>query len=165
MFGFRVIVVRQQKKQPTKGPLQLDLFTPVSHEYQYQVIMTNKQVGAWPVIEFHHGRGSQEGIFAESKTHCQMEYVPVRGWHGNQAYCLASLFAHNLTRELQMRVEDRERRSRPKRSAQWRFESLGTLRSRLLRRAGRLIRPGGRLTLVVSGVPAVRRTLEKYLAA
>lgn len=64
MFGFRVIVVRQKRKKPTKGPLQLDLFTPVSHEYQCQVIMTNRKVAAPAVIDFHHGRGSQEGIFA-----------------------------------------------------------------------------------------------------
>ena len=163
-FGFRVLIVRQKKKQPTKGPLQLDLFEPVSHEYQYQVIMTNKDLGAGNVIDFHHGRGSQEGIFAEGKTHCRMEYIPVRKWFGNQAYCLAALFAHNLTRELQMRVDPRERRTTGKRPALWRFETLGTLRGRLLRQAGRLIRPQGQLTLVVSSAGAIRRVFDKYLA-
>lgn len=167
-FGFRVLVVRQKKKQPTKGPLQLDLFRPVSHEYEYQVIMTNKPqvVGAWGVIEFHHGRGSQEGIFAEGKTHCRMEYVPVRSWYGNQAYCLAALMAHNLTRELQMRVTDRTNDSASrKRPALWQFETLGTLRGRVLRQAGRLIHPQGYLTLVVTRAKAFRESLEKYLAA
>ena len=165
-FGFRVLVVRQKKKQPTKGPLQLDLFRPVSHQYEYQVIMTNKKVlGAWGVIEFHHGRGSQEGIFAEGKTHCRMEYVPVGKWHGNQAYCLAALTAHNLTRELQMRATPRERGTRSKRPALWTFETLGTLRGRVLRQAGRLIHPQGYLTLVVSRAKAFRKSLEKYLAA
>ena len=163
-FGFRVLVVRQKKKKPTKGPLQLDLFEPVSHEYQYQVIMTNKGLGAAGVIDFHHGRGSQESIFAEGKTHCRMEYVPVRKWFGNQAYCLAALLAHNVTRELQMRVASREHGTTRKRRALWRFETLGTLRGRLLRQAGRLIRPQGHLTLVVSSANAIRRSLEKYLA-
>ena len=126
--------------------------------------MTNKQVAASAVIDFHHGRGSQEGIFAEGKSHCHMEYVPVRSWHGNQAYCLAALMAHNLTRELQMAAEDRQHRTTPKRRPLWNFETVGTFRGRLLRRAGRLIRPAGRLTLVVSGVKAARETLEKYLA-
>lgn len=163
-FGFRLLIVRQKKKQPTKGPLQLDLFEPVSHEYQYQVIMTNKGLGPAGVIDFHHGRGSQEGIFAEGKTHCRMEYIPVRKWFGNQAYCLAALLAHNLTRELQMRVVSRERGTTGKRPALWRFETLGTLRGRVLRQAGRLIRPQGQLTLVVSSATAIRQTLEKYLA-
>jgi hypothetical protein len=163
-FGFRVLIVRQKKKQPTKGPLQLELFEPVSHEYQYQVIMTNKGLVAAGVIDFHHGRGSQEGIFAEGKTHCRMEYVPVRKWFGNQAYCLAALFAHNLTRELQMRTSPQEHRTNRKRRPLWCFETLGTLRGRLLRQAGRLIRPQGRLTMVVSSTSTIRKSLEKYLA-
>ena len=36
------------------------------------------------VVAFHKGRGSQEGIFAELKTHCQMDYVPVKTRVGNQ---------------------------------------------------------------------------------
>ena len=161
---FRVIVVRQKKKKPTKEPLQLDLFAPVSHEYDYQVMMTNKTVGCPAVISFHHGRGSQEGIFAEGKSHCQLEYVPVKSWFGNQAFCLAALFAHNLTRELQMEAAAREHRTTPKRRPLWSFETLGTLRRRVLLRAGRLIRPAGRLTLVISGTPAVRGALQKYLS-
>ena len=30
------------------------------------------------VLAFHEGGGSQEGIFGELKTHCQIGYVPVR---------------------------------------------------------------------------------------
>ena len=58
LVGFRILVIRQKKAQPTKGPLQLDLFEPRSHEYQYQVIVTNKTTQAKSVMEFHHGRGS-----------------------------------------------------------------------------------------------------------
>ena len=31
-----------------------------------------------------------------------MDYVPSRTWCGNQVYLLSALFAHNLTRELQI---------------------------------------------------------------
>ncbi len=31
---FRILIIRQKKKKPTKGELQLDLFEPVSHEYE-----------------------------------------------------------------------------------------------------------------------------------
>ena len=91
-----MIVVRQKKAVPIKGPIQLDLFEPRSHEYDYQVVVTNKQASAKRVIAFHHGRGSQEGVFAEAKQFCQMEYVPVRTLHGNQIYYLAAAMAHNL---------------------------------------------------------------------
>jgi hypothetical protein len=164
LLGFRMIVVRQKKAVPTKGPLQLDLFEPKSHEYQYQVIITNKTVTAKRVTDFHHGRGSQEGLFAEAKGHCQLEYIPVRTRCGNQTYCLAAIMAHNLTRELQMRAQTPAYTTTAKRRNLWGFETLNTLRQRLVRRAGRLIRPQGRLTLVTSGNEHVQSELAKYLS-
>ena len=163
LVTFRIVVLRQKKAQPTKGPLQLDLFEPKSHVYEYQAIVAGKQSGAKAVMEFHHGRGSQEGIFAEAKSHCQMEYVPVRGLYGNQVYCWSAVLAHNLTRELQMQSADRQHLTTPKRRNLWGFETLGTLRQRLIRRAGRLIRPQGRLTLVLSGSDQVRQDITRYL--
>lgn len=164
LMGFRILVLRQKKTQPTKGPLQLDLFEPKSHLYEYQAIVTWKDSGPKAVMDFHHGRGSQEGIFAEAKSHCQMEYVPVRGLCGNQVYCWSAVLAHNLTRELQMQSADRQHRTTPKRRNLWGFETLGTLRQRLIRRAGRLIRPQGWLTLVLSGSDRVRQDMARYLS-
>jgi hypothetical protein len=161
--GFRMVVIRQKKAEPTKGPLQLDLFEPKSHVYEYQVIVTNKTQRARPVMEFHHGRGAQEGVFAEAKTHCQMEYIPVRTWCGNQVYCLSAVLAHNLSRELQMQASERAYATQPNRRNLWGFETLGVLRQRLIRRAGRLIRPQGRLTLVLSGNERVQAEIEHYL--
>jgi hypothetical protein len=164
LVGFRILVLRQKKAQPTKGPLQLDLFEPKSHLYEYQAIITWKQSGAKSVMDFHHGRGAQEGIFAEAKSHCQMEYVPVRGLCGNQVYCWSAVVAHNLTRELQMQTADHQHRTTPKRRNLWGFETLGTLRQRLIRRAGRLIRPQGWLTLVLSAGDRVRQDMTRYLS-
>jgi hypothetical protein len=162
--GFRILVIRQKKAVPLKGPIQLDLFEPRSHEYDYQVIVTNKTSLAKRVMEFHHGRGSQEGVFAESKQFCQLEYVPVRTLYGNQVYCLSAVMAHNLTRELQIAAYERERGTTAKRRNLWGFETLGTLRNRLIRRAGRLIRPQGRLTLVIQANEKLRDELELYAA-
>jgi hypothetical protein len=162
--GFRILVIRQKKAVPLKGPIQLDLFEPRSHEYDYQVIVTNKKSSAKRVMEFHHGRGSQEGVFAESKQFCQLEYVPVRTLYGNQVYCLSAVMAHNLTRELQIAAYERERGTTAKRRNLWGFETLGTLRNRLIRRAGRLIRPQGRLTLVIQANEKLRGELELYAA-
>ncbi|MHC4157077.1 MAG: IS1380 family transposase [Planctomycetota bacterium] len=162
--GFRILVIRQKKAVPTKGPLQLHLFEPRSHEYDYQVIVTNKRCSAKRVMEYHHGRGSQEGVFAEAKQFCQLEYVPVRTLHGNRVYCLSAVMAHNLTRELQIETWQREHGTTAKRRNLWGFETLGTLRNRLIRRAGRLIRPQGRLTLVIPAGAKLREELELYAA-
>ena len=76
----------------------------VPHEegYDFKVIVANKRVRAKRVVRFHEGRGSQEEIFAELKSHCQMDYVAVTTRVGNQLYLVSGMLVHNLTRELQM---------------------------------------------------------------
>ena len=133
--------VRQRVKRQRPGPLQLDLFEPRERGFDFKAIITNKRVGAGTVLRFHEGRGAQEGIFGELKTHCAMGHVPVRRRLGNQAYLLAGLFAHNLFRELQMRTAARARGTTGNRAPLWIFETVDTLRKTLLQRAGRLTHP------------------------
>ena len=64
------------------------------------MIVTNKQLQAASAVDYHDGRGSQEGIFAELKSHCHVDYVPVRTQLGNETYLLAGLLAFNLTMRL-----------------------------------------------------------------
>ena len=66
---YRFLFVRQKERRQVKGALQLDLFVPRSFDYDYRVVVTNKTGSARSVLLFHHGRGSQEGIFAEAKQH------------------------------------------------------------------------------------------------
>jgi hypothetical protein len=114
---------------------------------QDKVIVTNKRASPRKVVAFHEGRGSQEGIFAELKSHCQMDYVPVTTRVGNQLYMFAGILAHNLTRELQMQVTPRTRATTAKRATLWCFREIATLRRTLIQRAGRIIRPAGKLIL------------------
>lgn len=158
---YRFVFIRKRAKQQQKGPVQLDLFVPYEYGYEFKVVITNKRVGVGTVLRFHEGRGAQEGIFGELKTHCAMGHVPVRRRLGNQMYLLASLFAHNLVRELQMQTESRSRGTTDNRASLWVFERVATVRKTLLQRAGRLSRPNGRLTLTISGGQPVK---EKLLA-
>ena len=160
---FRFIVIRQVVKEQVKGPLQLHLFEPRSYKFEYKVIVTNKKAKAKKILAFHNGRGAQEKIFAEAKSQAQLEYVPVRRLYGNQLYCLAAMLAHNLTRELQMESGEREFGTSEKRRSLWTFESLSTIRQRLVQRAARLIRPQGRLTLVMGANDRVREEIERHL--
>ena len=162
---FRFVFVQSQTKKRRKGPVQLDLFVPYEYGYEFKVVVTNKTVKAKTVVAFHNGRGSQEGIFAELKSQCQMGYVPVRTRMGNQLYLLAGLFAHNLTRELQMVTSPRCRKTTTKRATLWIFEQLGTLRKTVIQRAGRLTKPHGKLTLTISANGSVRQQLLNCLAA
>jgi hypothetical protein len=143
----RFIMVRTLSKKQQKGPVQLDLFEPYEYGFDFKVIVTNKQLQAAGVVDYHDGRGSQEGVFAELKSHCHVDYVPVRTKHGNETYLLAGLFAFNLTRELQMKTQPPKRSTTRQRSTLWIFEQVDTLRKTILQRAGRISRPAGTLTL------------------
>lgn len=164
---YRLILVRQRKRPQRKGPmpLQLDLFVPTDSEYEYKVIATNKTGSAKSVILFHNGRGSQEKIFGEGKQNAALDYIATRRLIGNQIFTLAGMFAHNLTRELQMSTYEKERGTLPKRPALWELQSLGTIRQHLLHSAGELTRPQGKLTLTMNANEAFQREIIHYLVS
>lgn len=156
---FRFLFIRTRSKRQRKGPLQLDLFEPRQYDYEFKVIVTNKDVSAGAAVVYHEGRGSQEGIFAELKTNCHLDYIPSRRLISNQLYLLAGLFTHNLTRELQMATATPVRATTRQRAALWVFEKLQTLRLTVIQRAGRLTKPQGVLTLTMS----TNKTLKQRL--
>lgn len=160
----RFIFLRQQVKQQNKAPLQLDLFEPIEYGQSHTVLLTNKTEAVDEVMAYHHGRGSQEGLFAELKSHNQLDYIPSKNWHANQAYLLAVVFAHNLNRELQMTAQAPMRKQSPKRQALWVFEKLSTQRNKIIQRAGRLLKPQGKLTLSMAANDAVQGAFLNYIA-
>jgi hypothetical protein len=160
---FRFLFIRTLAKRQQKGPIQLDLFLPYEYGYDFKVVVTNKTLSPKNVVAFHEGRGSQEGLFGELKSHCQMGYVPVRKWLGNQIYLLAGVFAHNLLRELQMTTTAPSRHTTQKRTPLWVFEQLATFRAGLIQRAGRLTRPQGKLTLTISASHWVKNRLHDVM--
>jgi hypothetical protein len=161
----RFVIVRQASKVQKKGPVQLDIFTPYDYEWEFKIILTNKTLTAAKTTAYHNGRGSQESIFAELKSCNQMDYVPTRTWAGNQVYLLSAVMAHNLSKELQMIEQPPERSTQQKRPALWKFKKLGTLRKQMIQRAGRLIRPQGKLVLSMATNPAAEIEMLHYFDA
>jgi hypothetical protein len=146
----RFLLFRKKKRKPRKGPIQLDLFRPTETVFEYKAVVTNKKLTAKGTLLFHNGRGSQEGLFAELKTQCQMGYIPTRRKAGNTLWLHLTCLAHNLNRELQMRLQDRSSVNNPKRACMYVFEQIHSFRRRMIQRAGRLTRPSGVLTLTIS---------------
>ena len=164
--GYRVLLARKKAVVQRKGPVQLDLFEPVDHKFEYKVIVTNMmEAKARTIIHFHNGRGSQENIIGECKQYAAFDVVATRTLCGNQAFTLAGILAHNLGRELQMRCRPSTRSTLPKRPARWVFQSLGTLRDRLIHRAGRLTWPQHRFTLQISAPAVIQVEIEEYMTA
>jgi hypothetical protein len=170
---YRFIFVRQKNRVQDKAPIQLDLFTPKDfveekkglYCYDYRVIVTNKTSSAKKVIEFHHGRGTQEKIIGEAKTSSNIDYVPMNRWIPNQIYCQAAILAHNLTRELIMTSEPRTRGTTETRKPLWIFQTLSTVRQNLIHRAGRITRPQGKLTLTMNANQRVQKEFNSFLRA
>lgn len=164
-YHYRFLFVRQKVAVQRRGPIQLDLFEPKSFDFDYKVIVTNKKTSAKNVLLFHNGRGSQEGIIGELKNEVHFDYIACRKQVANQHFMAAAVLAHNLSKELQMSATSPIRGQRFKRPAMWGFKKLHTLRRDILRRAGRVTRPGGELTIVMNDNRAVRRELKRYLVA
>ena len=160
---YRFIFIRSWSKKQQKSPVQLDIFEPFEYGYEFKVIITNKKVGVKKVLAFHNGRGAQEGIFSELKSQAQMDYVPTRKLAGNQIYLFATILAHNMTRELQMLAHPRKRNTTEKRAALWKFFKIDTIRQTLIQRAGKITKPGGKLTLTMSGNAKVEKEILHYL--
>lgn len=159
----RVILVRRRQRTRRKGPLQLDLFEPVDFEFTYKAIVTNKTVTAATVVAFFNGRGLQEQVFGDAKQDAGLGYVPCKRLVPNQLYALSTMLAHNLGRELQLRAEPKPRGTTPTRATVFVLRSLGTIRDQLVRRAGALTRPHGRLALTVAAPPSARVEFDHLL--
>ena len=145
--------------------MQLDMFYPYDGKNEFKVIVTNKRIAAKKLIQYHNGRGYQENIFSEMKSQIQMDYIPARHLHANQMYLLASIIAHNTHREMQMICSEPVRGTTEKRSPRWIFEKINTVRSDLINIAGRLKRPGGRLTMTMNKNHAVETSYKSIMEA
>jgi len=161
--SYRFIFTRKTTKKQYKGALQLHLFEPRDFNFEYKVIVTNKTESAKSVVVFHNGRGSQEAIFGDAKNYAGLDVIPSRRLAANQIFTLCAMMAHNLSREIQMLASPACLRAKPKRPAAWTFQTLDTLRHRIIQRAGRLTRPNGGLTLTMSANNAVRQDLLHFL--
>ena len=162
---YRFVFTRKKVKKPQKGALQLDLFEPVSREYQYKVIVTNKKESAEAIVLFHNGRGSQELLFGHAKNDTALSLIPCKRLGANQVFTLASMMAHNFSKEIQMVARPAANRAKAKRPTAWTFQKLDTIRRQIIQRAGRFTRPQGKLTLTMSPNNAVKQDLLFFMDA
>lgn len=116
---------------------------------------TNKAVIGRTLWHFINARGIHEKVYGELKSGLAFGCVPTQNWHANGAWHLMSILAFNLTRGFQRATTAPRRESNRKRRSIWRFESIHTLRYRIIHRAGRLVCSGGRRILDIGTAPVV----------
>ena len=91
-----------------------------------------------------------------------MDVIATKSLYANRLFTWASILAHNMSRELQMRVTKPNRRTTPRRAARWIFESLGSVRHRVIRTAGRFTSPQGKLTLTLHTGPSDQADIQRF---
>jgi hypothetical protein len=151
----RMVIYRKRVFHKTVKNFQLDLFDPDDGYYEYSAVATNKRVSGRTLWHFMNARGIHEKVYGELKGGLAFGCVPTHSWHANGAWQTLSILAFNLTRGFQRMTMAPRRKSNRKRHSIWRFESIHTLRYRILHRAGRMVRSGGRQILDIGTAAAI----------
>jgi len=136
--AFRLIVLRWLNPQP-------NLFE--SERYCYHAVATNRGESAAEVIWKHNGRGNSENWHKELKGGVGMEQMPCGQFDANALYFAIGVLAYNLAQLLKRRVLPEG----------YGTASLATLRWKVYRLAGKLVRHARGLIL------QVKADTEKWL--
>jgi hypothetical protein len=135
--AFRLIVLRWPNPQP-------NLFE--AERYCYHAVATNREEAASAVIWKHNQRGESENWHKELKAGFGMEQMPCGQFEANAMYFAIGVLAYNLAQVLKRRVLP----------AGYRTATVATLRWKVYRLAGKLVRHARRWTL------QIKADLEKW---
>jgi hypothetical protein len=156
----RIVVYRKRVSHQSRKNFQLDLYSPDDGHYEYSAVATNKSLQIAPLWHFMAGRGAHEKTFAELKQHFGFAAIPTNDQEANSAWQLISVLTLNLMRYFQITVGAEERRRTWKRTFDFVFQSIQTLRFELIQQPLRQVRPQGRPELRFAASPAGRKRIE-----
>jgi len=159
----RVVVYRKRVFHATRKNFQLDLFSPDDGHFEYSAVATTMPLRVRALWRFAAGRGGHEKTLAELKQHLALDAVPTNQWLANSLWQQIGVLTHNLVRAFQLHTGAATRPRSWKRTCDWVFESLQTLRFELLQQPARLVRPAGRPELRFAVAPTVQRRIEHSL--
>jgi hypothetical protein len=158
---FRKCLTRNNQKPKT---FQLDLFDPGDGIYEYQVIVTNQNLTAENALDFYNGRCAMEREIAELKTEYGFANIPTKKFNANSAYQALSILTHSLVKNFQLATDQAAPRKRSSsRTGKYSFESLKSLRFKIIGRAGRVVNKSGKPVLKMANEARVRQDFEKIL--
>jgi hypothetical protein len=161
----RVVVYRKRVSHRSRKNFQLDLYSPDDGHYEYSAVATNKSLQVAPLWHFMAGRGAHEKTLAELKQHFGFAAIPTNDQLANSAWQLISVLALNLVRYFQIVTGAKERSRTWKRTFDFVFQSMQTLRFELIQQPARFVRPKGRPELRFAASPVARRRIETAEAA
>lgn len=164
-----VIIFRKRLTKNNLKPknFQLDLFDPGDGIYEYQVIATNQELTAKNVMEFYNGRCGMEREIAEIKTEYGFANIPTKQFMANSAYQALAILTHSLVKNFQLATQQAPAKKKStSRTNSFTFESLKSLRFKVISRAGRIVNSAGISVLKMASEPKVEadyRKIERLL--
>jgi len=156
----RVVVYRKRVSHESRRNFQLDLFSPDDGHYEYSAVATNQTLAIAPLWHFMAGRGGHEKTYAELKQHFAFAAIPTNDQQANSAWQLLSVLTLNLIRWMQIALGASARDRTWKRTFDYVFQSMQTVRFELIHQPARLARPHGRPELRFAVSPTARRRIE-----
>lgn len=156
---FRKCITKNNLKPKT---FQLDLFDPGDGIYEYQVIATNQELTAANVMDFYNGRCGMEREIAELKTEYGFANIPTKHFLANSTYQALAILTHSLVKNFQLATEQAPaKKTSSLRTTSYRFESLRSLRFKIVARAGRVVNAAGKSVLKMADEPKVEAQFRK----
>jgi hypothetical protein len=157
----RIVVYRKRVFHRTRKNFQLDLFDPNDGTFEYSAVATNKTLSVRALYHFMAGRGAHEKTLAELKQHYGFAAIPTNDRTANQAWQLISVLTLNVVRSFQIALGAARRPRTLKRTYDYVFSSLQTLRFELIHQPARLVRPAGRQELRFAVAPRAREKIRQ----
>ena len=139
--AFRLVVLRWLNPQPS-------LFE--TERYRYHAVASNREESAREVIGQHNGRGQSENWHKELKLDVGMEQMPCGQKEANALYFAIGVLAYNLAQLLKRQVLPES----------YRTATLATLRWKVYRLAGKLVRHARGLILQIKADTEKWRMLQ-----
>ena len=129
------------------------------------MVATNQKLEAKNALDFYNGRCVMEREIAELKQEYGFANIPTKNFNANSAYQAISILAHTLVKNFQMTTDQVTKRKKTAgRTGMFSFESLKSLRFKIIARAGRVVNQSGKTVLKLVDEPAVRKEFEKISA-
>jgi Transposase DDE domain group 1 len=160
---FRKCITKNNLKPKT---FQLDLFDPGDGIYEYQVIATNQELTAVNVMDFYNGRCGMEREIAELKMEYGFANIPTKSFLANSAYQALAILTHSLVKNFQLATDQAPAKKRTSvRTTRYQFESLKSLRFKVIARAGRVVNVSGKSVLKMASEAKVEADYQKIKRA
>ena len=156
---FRKLITKNNLKPKA---FQLDLFDPGDGIYEYQAIVTNQKLSGANIMDFYNGRCGMEREIAEIKTEYGFANIPTKNFMANSTYQALSILSHNLVKNFQLATHQATAKKKSsKRTTSYAFESLKSLRFKIIARAGRVVNVAGKSILKMASEPKVEADYRK----